>query len=211
VNDPRSGRTVYWPPDQQDVTLLMKELLAFINTNQGKVDSLILAGIFHKQFVIIHPFIDGNGRTARLITKVLLAALGLDTFNLFSFENYYNRQVSKYFAKVGVMGNYYDQGKKIDFTDWLEYFTDGIIDELLRVTKELQAVAATPESVLKPYLQQIIDQIGQQGYITDKEYSAKTKRAKATRNKDFNKLITMGLIEKKGKGKSTYYKLKAAA
>lgn len=206
VNDPRTGRTIYWPPDQQDVPCLLKDLLNFINSNQGKIDPLILAGIFHKQFVIIHPFMDGNGRTARLITKTLLAAMGLNIFNLFSFENYYNRNVTKYFEKVGVLGNYYDL--KTDFTDWLEYFTDGIIDELLRVGKELQAAAVTPDRILKPYHQKIIDYIKKHGYITDKDYATRTKRAKATRNKDFNKLIDLGLIEKKGKGKSTYYKLR---
>jgi Fic family protein len=209
VNDPRTGKTLYWPPDHQDIMTLMKDLLNFVNSNQTKIDPLILAGIFHKQFVIIHPFMDGNGRTARLITKVLLAAMGLNTFNLFSFENYYNRNVTRYFEKVGVPGNYYEIKDKIDFTDWLEYFTEGIIDELLRVSKELQTVSITPERSIKPHHQQIISYINRQGFITDKEYAAITRRAKATRNKDFNKLIDLGLIERAGKGKSTYYKLKA--
>ena len=151
---------------------------------------------------------DGNGRTARLATKVLLASMGLDTFNLFSFENYYNRNVGRYFEKVGVRNNYYDIKGKLDFTDWLEYFTDGIIDELLRVSKELQSTALTPETALRSHDKQIIDHIKKHGYITDKEYSGFSKRAKATRNKDFNRLIDLSLIEKKGKGKATYYKLK---
>lgn len=208
VNDPRTGKTIYWPPDQKEVIPLTKDLLDFINTNRPNIDPLILAGIFHKQFVVIHPFIDGNGRTARLFTKLLLAAMGLDTFNLFSFENYYNRNVAKYFEKVGVLGNYYDIKDKLDFTDWLEYFTGGIIDELLRVGKELQSVSATPETKIMAHHQEILDYIKDRGYITDKDYAAITKRAKATRNKDFNKLISLGLIEKEGKGKATYYKLR---
>jgi len=208
VNDPRVGKTIYWPPDHQAVKDLMNDLLSYIHKNKTKVDPLILAGLFHKQFVIIHPFIDGNGRTARLATKVLLASMGLNTFNLFSFENYYNRNVSQYFAKVGVLGNYYDIKAKIDFTDWLEYFTDGIIDELLRVSKELAFAAISPETTLKEYHQKIINYIKDKGYITDREYSTITNRAKATRNKDFNNLISLGLIERSGKGKATYYKLK---
>lgn len=207
VNDPRSGKTIYWPPDQQDAGPLLEKLVNFVNTNKRVIDPLILAGLFHKQFVIIHPFMDGNGRTARLITKALLASMGLNTFNLFSFENYYNRNVTKYFEKVGVVNNYYDIKDKIDFTGWLEYFTDGIIDELLRVSKELQAAAITPGKALKPYHRQILDHIKEHGYITDKGYAALTKRAKATRNKDFNKLIALGLIEKRGKGKATYYQI----
>ncbi|KKT78732.1 MAG: hypothetical protein UW74_C0017G0001, partial [Candidatus Giovannonibacteria bacterium GW2011_GWC2_44_8] len=83
-------------------------------------------------------YIDGNGRTVRLVTKALLSSMGLNTFNLFSFENYYNTNVAKYFEFVGERGNYYDLANKLDFTSWLIYFTGGIIDELLRVGKELE-------------------------------------------------------------------------
>ncbi len=208
VNDPRTRQTIYWPPDQQDVEPLLKDLFNFLKENSKKIDPLILAGIFHKQFVIIHPFIDGNGRTARLATKVLLAKMGLDTFNLFSFENYHNQNVTKYFQKVGLTGNYYDIKDQIDFTSWLEYFTDGIVDELLRVKKELEKEAITPDMTLKDYHQKIIDFIKEKGFITDKDYSKLTDRAKPTRNLDFRKLIDLGKISKIGKGKATYYKLK---
>ncbi len=208
VNDPRIRQTIYFPPDHGEVVPLLGEMFEFLKKNIKVIDPLILAGIFHKQFVIIHPFIDGNGRTARLVTKVLLAKMGLDTFYLFSFENYYNRNVTKYFEKVGEFGNYYDIRDKIDFTYWLEYFTDGIIDELLRVKKELEKEFSTPDTVLKEHHQKIIDYIKEKGFITDREYSQLTKRAKATRNLDFRKLIDLGLIVKFGKGKATYYKFK---
>ncbi len=207
VNDPKKAETVYWPPDPHDVAELMNDLIKFISKNKGKVDPLILAGIFHKQFVIIHPFMDGNGRTARLITKALMADMGLNTFNLFSFENYYNRNVANYFNNVGVLGNYYDTVSSIDFTNWLEYFTDGIIDELLRVKKLLPEVSKTPETELKPYLNKILEYIQKKGYITDRDYAKLTSRAKATRALDFKKLIELNLIVRKGKARNTYYQL----
>ena len=208
VNDPRLKRPIYLPPDHQDGRKLINDLILFVSKNRGFVDPLILAGIFHKQFVIIHPFIDGNGRTSRLATKALLADMGLNTFNLFSFENYYNKNVSKYFEKVGVFGNYYDIKDKIDFTEWLEYFTDGIIDELLRVGKELEIAIKTPDIKLPEHLIKLLNYIEENGSITNKEYSKATKRSKASRNIDFAKLIKMELIAKFGKGKNTYYKIK---
>lgn len=208
VNDPRLRKTIYWPPDYQDVEILMGDLVEFVKVNKDKIDPLILAGIFHKQFVIIHPFMDGNGRTARLCTKVLLTLMGLNTFNLFSFENYYNKNVSNYFKNVGAFGNYYDIFKKIDYTEWLEYFTDGIIDELLRVGKALSLSVVTPDRELMDYHKKILDFISKKGYIKDSDYAKLTDRAKATRNLDFKKLIKMGLIAREGKGRATYYKLK---
>lgn len=208
VNNPKTRQTVYLPPDHQDVDKLLEELFFYLNKNKNIIDPLILAGIFHKQFVIIHPFIDGNGRTTRLATKALLAKMGLNTFHLFSFENYYNQNVSRYFEEVGVSGNYYEIKDKIDFTSWLEYFTDGIIDELLRVVKELEKEIVSPEKELKEHHRKIITYLKKKGYITDKDYSTLTERAKATRILDFKKLISDGIIEKVGKGKATYYKMK---
>ncbi|OGI19655.1 MAG: hypothetical protein A3B68_01490 [Candidatus Melainabacteria bacterium RIFCSPHIGHO2_02_FULL_34_12] len=208
VNNPKIGKTIYWPPDHQNVKQLLNDLIRYIKNNKLKVDFLILAGLFHKQFVIIHPFIDGNGRTARLLTKLLLANMGLNTFNLFSFESYYNQNVTKYFQKVGVLGNYYDVKDKIDFTEWLEYFTDGIIDELLRVGEELKTLSITPDTTLESYHKKLLNYIKKYGYINDKLYATLIDRAKATRSLDFQKLINLGFIERFGKGKATYYKLK---
>lgn len=208
VNNPKRGQTVYWPPDAKDVSQLMDDLINFVNNNKEKIDPLIIAGLFHKQFVIIHPFMDGNGRTVRLATKVLLKNLGLDTFNLFSFENYYNRNVTNYFDEVGVLGNYYEIVDSIDFTPWLEYFSDGIIDELLRVKKLLSEAPIGPKTEIKPYHQKILEYLKENGYIKNRDYAKLTKRAKATRNIDFNKLIKMGLIKRKGKGRAAYYTLK---
>ncbi len=208
VHNPKTRKVVYLPPDHKDVQPLMKDLVGFVESHRSKIDPLILAGVFHKQFVVIHPFIDGNGRTARLATKVLLASMGLDTFNLFSFENYYNQNVSKYFEEVGLVGNYYDLDGKIDFTGWLEYFTDGILDELLRVKKILETISINPQTELKIHHQKMVSYLEKHGYVNDLRYSKLVKRAKATRNLDFNHLIELGVIERFGKGKNTYYTLK---
>ena len=208
VNDPRTRKVIYLPPDAKDVKKLIEDIIGFVDSNRSEIDPLILAGIFHKQMVIIHPFMDGNGRTTRLATKVLLAEMGLNTFNLFSFENYYNKNVTKYFQTVGEFGNYYELESKIDFTSWLEYFTEGIIDELLRVQKLLPEVGMSPETNLQPHHLKILEFIKEKGFITDRDYAKLVDRAKATRALDFKKLIDLGLISRKAKGKATYYILK---
>lgn len=207
VHDPRNGQVVYLPPDVKDVQPLMENLLSFVNTNRNSIDPLILAGLFHKQMVIIHPFMDGNGRATRLATKVLLAEMGLNTFNLFSFENYYNSNVNRYFQTVGEYGNYYELVDKIDFTAWLEYFTEGIVDELLRVQKLLPKTLFSPKNQLQKYHLKLLEFIKDKGFISDRDYKRLTNRAKATRTQDFNKLIKLKLIDRKGKGKATYYVL----
>lgn len=205
VNDPRTNNVVFLPPDHAQVELLMQELIVFITQKTGAIDPLILAGIFHKQMLIIHPFVDGNGRTARLITKFLLAKMGVNTFNLFSFENYYNKNVTRYFQTVGECGDYNDLANKINFTKWLEYFTEGIIDELFKVSELLPKSIDSPKNKLEKHHLKIINFIKNNGYITDKDYAKITPRAKATRALDFKKLIELEIIERRAKGRATYY------
>ena len=204
IPDPRSGDIIFLPPDHGDVPRLVGELVDFIRGNES-LDPLLMAGLCHKQLVIIHPFMDGNGRTTRLATNYLLNGLGLRLGNLFSFENYYNQNVSRYFRQVGAFGNYYDVADKLDFTPWLEYFAEGILDELQRVAKTL-AGRRTPETSLKAHHLAILNHIAAHGYITDADYARLTERAKATRTLDFNYLMDLGLIVRLGRGRSTHYR-----
>ncbi len=93
----------------------------------------------------------------------------------------------------------------LDFTAWLEYFADGILDELLRLEKSINQTTATPASRLHAHHQQILDYIDQHGFVTDRDYAKLTERAKATRSLDFRKLIELGLIQRHGRGRSIYY------
>ena len=116
IRNPRKiDEIVFIPPDSKDVRKLTSDLFKFIEGNIGKIDPIILAGIFHRQCVIIHPFIDGNGRTTRLLTTAILGKAGLDLFEILSFENYYNRNIMRYFKAVGLEGDYYDLKDHIAF------------------------------------------------------------------------------------------------
>ena len=114
-NPKKIDEIVFIPPDNKDVRKLLSDLLIFIKSSIGKIDPIVLAGVFHRQCVIVHPFIDGNGRTTRLLTTAILGEAGLDLFEIFSFENYYNRNITRYFKAVGLEGDYYDLVDEIDF------------------------------------------------------------------------------------------------
>lgn len=205
IRNPRKiDEIIFIPPDSKDVRRLTADLLKFVESNIGKVDPIILAGIFHRQCVIIHPFIDGNGRTTRLLTTAILGLAGLDLFAIFSFENYYNRNITRYFKAVGLEGDYYDLKDDIEFSDWLEYFADGILDELRRVRKILpEPAAAKPR--LEPHHRQILEYIELHGSITQREYGNISSRSLASRKLDFEKLVTLNLIKAEGTGRGTYY------
>lgn len=207
IRNPRKiDEIVFIPPDSKDVKKLIGDLLKFIENNIGRIDPIILAGIFHRQCVIIHPFIDGNGRTTRLLTTAILGKAGLDLFEIFSFESYYNRNIMRYFKAVGLEGDYYDLKDDIDFSAWLEYFADGILDELRRVRKTLPVQAGTKPR-LEPHHKQILTYIEKNGSITQREYGSISSRSLASRKLDFDKLVKLNLIKAEGTGRGTYYVL----
>ncbi|MDR0423210.1 MAG: Fic family protein, partial [Rickettsiales bacterium] len=71
IRDSSNGRIVYMPPEHKEVPILMEELVEYLNYNMDKLPIPILASIAHYQFVTIHPYYDGNGRTARLLTNLV--------------------------------------------------------------------------------------------------------------------------------------------
>jgi len=191
IRNPRKiDEIVFIPPDSKDVRALLSALLEFIKGNIGKIDPIILAGIFHRQCVIIHPFVDGNGRTTRLLTTAILGKAGLDLFEIFSFENYYNHNITRYFKAVGLGGDDYDLADNIDFSTWLEYFAEGILDELRRVRKALPE-QSIPKARLEPHHRKILNYIEEHGSITQREYGQVSSRSLASRKLDFDKLLKL--------------------
>lgn len=64
------------PPNFVKIPSLVKELVSYVNHNPDKLDSVELVAKFHHRFVWIHPFFDGNGRTARLLMNLILMKFG---------------------------------------------------------------------------------------------------------------------------------------
>jgi Fic family protein len=203
IRDPRQpGVVIYIPPDHKDVPGLVEDTFDFVTVRAGEIDPIILAGLFHRQCVIIHPFMDGNGRTTRLLTTATLGQGGLEIFEIFAFENYYNRDVTRYFQAVGLQGDYYELAPSIDFTAWLEYFADGILDELRRVQGTIPSVGPAR---LEEHHRRLLTYISENGSINQREYGQISNRSLPARKQDFQRLLQQGLIERRGAGRSTYY------
>ncbi|MBU2213212.1 MAG: Fic family protein [Patescibacteria group bacterium] len=70
------GGATHTPPDAVDVPRQMKKLIEWLKTNEKKLHPVVLSAILHHKLVAIHPFFDGNGRTARLVMNVTLMRNG---------------------------------------------------------------------------------------------------------------------------------------
>jgi Fic family protein len=143
IRDGRTKAIVYMPPEAKDVEKLMKELVTWINRN-SELSCPILAGIAHYQFATIHPCYDGNGRTARLLTTLILHLGGYDLKGLYSLEEYYARNLGAYYEAISVGGshNYYMGRAESDITKWVEYFVEGMAVSFENVMKRMATEAA---------------------------------------------------------------------
>lgn len=127
IRDGKTRRIVYMPPEAQDVPKLMKALVLWLRKNQD-IPCPIAASIAHYQFATIHPYYDGNGRTARLLTTLILHLGHYDLKGLYSLEEYYARNLDAYYEaiSVGPSHNYYLGRAEADITRWIEYFIEGM-------------------------------------------------------------------------------------
>ncbi len=125
IKDGVTGNIVFLPPEAQDVLPLMQELVNWINdAPEHDIPVPLIAGIAHYQFVTIHPYYDGNGRTARLLATLILHQGGYDLKGIYCLEEYYAKDLPSYYRvlDVGPSHNYYMGRAKSDITLWVEYF-----------------------------------------------------------------------------------------
>jgi Fic family protein len=144
IRDGRSKRIVYMPPVATDVSPLMKELVKWVEVSAAQsIPCPIRAGIAHYQFATIHPYYDGNGRTARLLTTLILHLGGYDLKGLYSLEEYYARNLGDYYEAltIGPSHNYYGGRAESDITKWVDYFCAGVAESFEKVKKQAQSAA----------------------------------------------------------------------
>lgn len=114
----------FLPPRFEIVPEYMENLKSYINSKEK--DSLVQIAIFFAQLLIVHPFMDGNGRLARALVPWLLCKKGLTSAPHFSLDNYFKKHRMKYFEKLNRIS------ENNDWEGWIRFFLEGIIEERAR-------------------------------------------------------------------------------
>lgn len=138
IKDSGTGTIVYMPPEAKDVPILMRQMITWIKEND-ELPCPIVAAITHYQFATIHPYYDGNGRTARLLTTLILHLGGYDLKGLYSLEEYYAKNLLGYYRaiSIGPSHNYYFGRVESDITEWVEYFIAGMAFAFEKVVQQM--------------------------------------------------------------------------
>lgn len=187
---------IYTPPAPIEVPYLMREFVNWINKAED-LSSVLIAGIAQFQFVHIHPFIDGNGRTARLLSTLILYKTGYDFKRLFTISEYYDKDMSSYYSAIQSVRN-----NSMDMTGWLEYFVTGLRlqmkeikqkgEQTIRQDIKLQKIKRLGLNVRQ---EKAIKYLLRTGAISVGEYQAVASCIRRTAQRDLEDMMEKGIIK----------------
>ena len=215
LDDLGDGREMlrFKAPPAKVVSAMISELLNYLKTSKAEgVHPVIRAAIIHLEFVSVHPFTDGNGRVARLLTQLQLYRDGWDFRKILVLEDYYNRdRMSYYNAENQAQGKTYR--KDMNFTTWLEYFTNGFLIEARKAMEQIQSIGFGKVSKESEQIFldrdgiQIMDFLTTTGRITSDDVVDVLGVAKRTAQLKLKTLSDKKLLKLNGKGPGSYYTL----
>lgn len=201
---------LYTAPPHQKVHVLINSLLNWVNQKrQEKLSPVLIAGIAHAEMAAIHPFADGNGRSARLLATLILYNEHYDFRKLFALENYYNTDRPSYYKAIHLGKTYAERSKK-SLNDWLSYFVRGFLSEMETVAETIRPFmhlkkAGHPHVVLSRDEIKIMDFLNEMQSLRSEDIEAVLTVSKRTAQRHLLRLIKKGLIKKFGSRKGAYY------
>ena len=134
VANSSTGEVIYTPPSAVEVPIMMSEMVKWLNSDI-EIHPVLVSGIAQFQLVHIHPFLDGNGRTSRLLSTLCLYKAGYDFKRLFTISEYYDRDRPTFYKKIQNV-----RENDMDMTGWLDYFITGLETQMIEVKERGEQV-----------------------------------------------------------------------
>lgn len=209
IRNSSTGEVTFRPPPPLEVSFQMREFTYWLNKDdRDTLHPVLKAGIAHHELVRIHPFIDGNGRVARLLATLILLLGGYDIRRFFSLEEYYDKDAVTYYHNL-------QKASAGDLTSWLEYFTYGasiefekIKEKILKLSKDvkLKEKFGGQQIYLTERQMKLVEYLQEVGYIQNQIFKdVFPDVSEDTVLRDLQDLIKKGLIKKVGSTKAARY------
>lgn len=212
IRDSKTGQIVFMPPVPEDVPSLAGRLVAWYHRETlNRTSPLIVAPLFHYLFVTIHPFMDGNGREARLLTNHILHVHDYTVTRFASLEKQHEKNRALYYESLRKLqrANFYDIPADLDLSPWIEYWIDCLkstYEEALSRVQKLEQV--TPESGdLSSRLNKAVSLFKRHRRLRARDYEAIMGLGRTQAVDDLNQLVHLDTIKKTGGGRSTIYEI----
>jgi Fic family protein len=218
LKNSQTGEIAFRPPPAVEVPYLVKDFFVWLNSPEARETHPVLrAGIAHYALVAIHPFVEGNGRTARAFATLILFLEGFDIKRFFSLEENFDRDSVSYFGALLATSSQNPDLAKRELTAWLEYFTQVLAIELNRIKERVRQLSV--DSKLKK-------RIGKQIALSERqmklvEYLEENREMTTpeareilsmvsddTILRDLKDLVKKGIVRKEGRTKAARYIMK---
>ena len=217
VKNSKTGEVSFTPPRSYEVKDMVADFIKWLNSEDGReVHPVLRAGISHYVLAYIHPFVDGNGRTARAFATLVMFSEGYDIKKFFSLEEFFDRNADRYYTTLQSVSNQKAELADKDLTAWLEYFTEGLAEELERVKERVKKLSLdsrlkgrTGQIALSERQMKLVEFMESYRSVNNKQWKSLLKDySDDTILRDLKDLQKKGLIKKKGSTKGAVYILK---
>ena len=190
---------IHTPAKPDAIESMMKELFVFVNLPFFNV--WLTAGIFHFYFVYTHPYCDGNGRMARILTQSFLLHNGLDKIKYLPLSRTINNNLSGYYTSLKEAELVQTNGKRwIDITPFLDYMLNVIEECIITSIKEDNKLSANQKLLLTK-----MQKRGRGREISIATAADILKVSPQTAGRVLNELVKMGYLDKTKRDRKNIY------
>ncbi|MGA3291557.1 MAG: Fic family protein [Candidatus Microgenomates bacterium] len=217
IKEEGTGKIIFQPPPFHEVPYLLDDFFEWLNDPSAReIHPIIRAGIAHYILVAIHPFVEGNGRTVRAFSTLILMREGYDIKKFFSLEEHFDDDPASYYAALGEVDQQSPNLGAREVTPWLEYFTGVVAIELTKIKDKVRKLSV--DSRLKVKFGEQVALTERQmrliEYISDQGSGGMNELKKVlpmvsedTILREIRDLMEKGIIKKEGSTKASKYVL----
>ena len=215
IKEEGSGDVILRPPPPVEVPYLLEDFFDWLNDESTKeIHPIIRAGVVHYILVAIHPFVEGNGRTARAFANLVLIRENYDIKRFFALEEHFDQDLASYYDSFTKVDRQSANIAKRDLTPWLEYFTQVVAVELTKIKEAIRKLSIDSRLKIKIGEQIALSerQLKLVEYLSENSSASMQELAKVmqmvsedTILRDLNGLIEKRIIRKEGKTKAARY------
>lgn len=197
------------PPEPNMLPDLLTDIEKFLHNENLQVPEIIRAGIVHYQFETIHPFLDGNGRTGRLLIILYLISTGLLNKPVLYISDFFERNRMSYYDSLSMVK------QTNNITQWLKFFLSGVIEtsknsiktfeEIIKLKKEVKSKL---EKIGKKATngQKLLELLYSQPKVNAQIISNELNLSIVTVNSLLKTFVEIGILEEKtGMSRNRYY------
>lgn len=219
IKEEGTGKVIFTPPPFIEVPYLLEEFFEWLNSAEAReIHPIIRSAIAHYVLVAIHPFVEGNGRTARAFATLILIREDYDVKRFFSLEEHFDRDLAGYYESFFNVDRQSPDIAERDLTVWIEYFTGVVAVELEKIKEKVKKLSIDTRLKLKIGRQialterqmRLVEYLSDQGSAMMRDIkSVLPMVSEDTVLRELTDLLKKGIIKKEGSTKSAKYILAA--